>query len=133
MRSSRKKSLERQRAQAELHAFATRLARSNREWQDFATIASHDLQEPLRKIQTFGDRLRSTCSEALSEQGRDYLERMRQAAGRMQLLINDFLAFTRVTTQAQPFVPADLTLWPRPWCPILQDDIEASKRPCRDR
>ena len=97
-----------QRAHAELEDFASRLARSNRDLDDFASIASHDLQEPLRKVTTFGDRLKAKCGGTLDEQGRDYLERMQNAARRMQTLIHDLLAFSRVTTKTQPFVPVDL-------------------------
>jgi PAS domain S-box-containing protein len=85
------------------------LARSNAELQQFASIASHDLQEPLRKIQAFGNRIKDKCDEALTEQGRDYLERMQNAAQRMQTLIDDLLMLSRVTTKAQPFVPVNLT------------------------
>lgn len=84
------------------------LQRSNRELQDFAYVASHDLQEPLRKIQAFGDRLKAKCAAALTKDGADYLERMQNAASRMQTLINDLLAFSRITTKAQPFVAVDL-------------------------
>lgn len=84
------------------------LARSNMELQHFAYIASHDLQEPLRKVTAFGDRLRDKCGHALDEQGRDYLARMQNAASRMQVLINDLLTFSRVTSRAQPFVAVDL-------------------------
>ena len=84
------------------------LARSNRELESFASVASHDLQEPLRKITAFGDRLKSQESEGLSEKGRDYLERMQNAATRMQSLIEDLLAYSRVTTRGQPFVPVSL-------------------------
>jgi light-regulated signal transduction histidine kinase (bacteriophytochrome) len=78
--------------------------------QSFASVASHDLQEPLRKIQAFGDRLRAKCAEQLSDQGKDYLERMQNAAGRMQTLIQDLLQLSRVTSRAQPFQPCDLGL-----------------------
>ncbi|MDB9373515.1 PAS domain-containing protein [Nodularia sphaerocarpa] len=85
------------------------LARSNQELQEFAFIASHDLQEPLRKIISFGDRLTTTSENDLSPQGRDYLERMQNAALRMQTLIKDLLTLSRVTTRAQPFVAVNLT------------------------
>jgi signal transduction histidine kinase len=99
---------ERQRAEEALEQQAQELARSNAELEQFAYVASHDLQEPLRKIRAFGDRLTTTCAEALSDQGGDYLQRMQQAATRMQTLINDLLAYSRVRTKAQPFVPVDL-------------------------
>jgi light-regulated signal transduction histidine kinase (bacteriophytochrome) len=85
------------------------LARSNAELQEFAYVASHDLQEPLRKIQAFGDRLMVKYSDVLTDQGRDYLKRMQNAAERMQALINDLLTLSRVTTRAQPFSPTNLT------------------------
>ncbi len=93
---------------AELASTNTELERSNRELQDFAFVASHDLQEPLRKIQAFGDRLRTVQGPKFDDQGRDYLERMHSAAGRMHTLINDLLTFSRVTTKAQPFESTDL-------------------------
>ena len=93
---------------SELSAMNTELERSNRELQDFAFVASHDLQEPLRKIQAFGDRLARVQGPKFDEQGLDYLARMQNAAGRMHTLINDLLTFSRVTTKAQPFGPTDL-------------------------
>lgn len=99
-------------AQAQLLEEETRqrqeLARSNAELEQFASIASHDLQEPLRKIQAFGNRLKTTCGETLTEQGHDYLERMHNAAQRMQNLIDDLLILSRITTRAHPFVPVNL-------------------------
>ncbi len=98
----------RRRAEEELKKFADRLERSNTELQDFASVASHDLQEPLRKVQAFGDRLKVKCGDALNEEGRDYLERMLNASGRMQTLINDLLTFSRIAIEAKPFVPVNL-------------------------
>ncbi len=95
-------------ANANLRQSTLELERSNRELQDFAFVASHDLQEPLRKIQAFGDRLRRKHGEALGPEGLDYLERMQRAAQRMHVLINDLLTFSRVTSRGQPFVPTDL-------------------------
>ena len=100
--SARKKSEE------ELRNFAARLERSNAELQDFASVASHDLQEPLRKIQAFSDRLKTKWGDTLDEDGLVYLDRMQNAAGRMQTLINDLLTFSRVSSNAQPFVPVNL-------------------------
>ncbi|MFC6998210.1 sensor histidine kinase [Rufibacter roseus] len=91
-----------------LRRYAAELMRSNLELQDFAYVSSHDLQEPLRKIQAFGDRLLTKEQDNLSEQGKDYLERMLNAASRMQNLINDLLAFSRVTSKATPFVKVSL-------------------------
>jgi PAS domain S-box-containing protein len=90
-------------AMQKLRAMNERLEISNRELLDFAYVSSHDLQEPLRKIQAFGDRLKSSCQDSLNEKGLDYLERMLNAANRAQILINDLLDFSRVTTKAQPF------------------------------
>jgi signal transduction histidine kinase len=99
---------QREQVEKTLKEFTAKLERSNRELQDFASVASHDLQEPLRKIQAFGDRLRVKYTEVLGVDGKDYLNRMLNASARMQTLINDLLTFSRVTSKAQPFVPVDL-------------------------
>ena len=99
---------DRKRAEDELKGVLTRLEQSNRELEDFAYVASHDLQEPLRKIRAFGDLLRSKHAEALPPQAQDYIERMQSAAKRMQGLISDLLSFSRVTTKAQPFSRVDI-------------------------
>ena len=91
----------------ELQRYSDELKRSNRELQDFAFVASHDLQEPLRKIRAFGDRLRSRYGDTIGD-GVDYIERMQNAAIRMSKLIDDLLTFSRVSTRAKPFVEVDL-------------------------
>ena len=70
---------ERRMAEDKLNGKAEELARSNRELEQFAFVASHDLQEPLRKIQAFGDRLKTKCEKVDLGEGRDYLERMQNA------------------------------------------------------
>jgi PAS domain S-box-containing protein len=100
---------ERKVAEEKLQDFAARLERSNRELQDFAYVASHDLQEPLRKVAVFSDRLKMKFGAALGDEGVDYIQRMQKATARMQTLITDLLSFSRVTSKAQSFVPVDLS------------------------
>jgi PAS domain S-box-containing protein len=104
-----------------LRQSARQLEASNRELQDFALVASHDLQEPLRKVQMFGDKLRRKYAEALGEEGRDWLQRMTNAAMRGQSLIQGLLAFSRVTTKAQAPVRVDLSQTARE----VTSDLEA--------
>jgi PAS domain S-box-containing protein len=98
----------RKRAEQALWERAQELARSNTELEQFAYVASHDLQEPLRKILAFGDRLKSKCAGPLGAEGSDYLARMQNAAARMQTLIHDLLSLSRVASHAQPLVAVDL-------------------------
>lgn len=95
-------------AELQIREYTIQLERSNRELERFASVASHDLQEPLRKIQAFSDRLRQKYEELLPEPGRDYVNRMQEAAKRMQDLINDLLMFSRLTTKEQRFAPVNL-------------------------
>jgi signal transduction histidine kinase/CHASE3 domain sensor protein len=81
----------------QLQQYNAELKRSNEDLEQFAYVASHDLQEPLRKIRAFGDRLSSKFSDRLEDQGSDYVARMQAAAARMQLLIEDLLSFSRVS------------------------------------
>jgi light-regulated signal transduction histidine kinase (bacteriophytochrome) len=83
--------------------YTRKLERSNRELVDFAYVASHDLQEPLRKIEAFGDRLFKKYRSSLPEDGQMFVDRMQSAAGRMRQLINDLLSYSRITTKASPF------------------------------
>ncbi len=95
-------------AETELFRYTKRLEVSNKELAEFAYVASHDLQEPLRKVQAFGDRLKLKCETELSDTGRDYLDRMQSAAARMQALIADLLSFSRLTNQPKPFAVVNL-------------------------
>lgn len=98
---------ERKQGEERLRETLAELERSNRELQDFAFIASHDLQEPLRKVQAFGERLEQRSTQ-LDETGLDYLRRMRQASGRMQSLIQDLLTYSRVATRGGELLPVAL-------------------------
>jgi signal transduction histidine kinase len=84
------------------------LERSNRMLQDFAFTASHDLQEPLRKISTFGEMILNRNSAGLDGRTRDYLVRMQEAAKRMQALLASLLEYSRVTTKTEPFRQTNL-------------------------
>ena len=118
---------ERKRADETLARKAAELARSNAELEQFAYVASHDLQEPLRKIRAFGDRLKAKLDSTEVGEGRDYLERMQSAAARMQTLINDLLTFSRVISTTQPFVPVDLGAVTREVLGDLEVRIEQTK------
>ena len=98
----------RKKAEMDQARYAAELERSNSELEQFAYVASHDLQEPLRKIRTFSDRLLMKEAEKLDEEGRECLERMHNAAARMQSLIDGLLALSRVTTKGQNLEKVDL-------------------------
>jgi PAS domain S-box-containing protein len=99
---------ERKRTEDQLRASTAMLEQSNRDLADFATVASHDLREPLRKIHSFVGCLRDEQSQALSAEGRNYLDRIQNAASRMKTLVEDLLEFSRVSSKGKPFVPVDL-------------------------
>lgn len=104
-------------AQNDIEAYSKKLEQSNKDLQDFAYISSHDLQEPLRKVQAFADRLQKSEFAALSEQGKDYLQRIINASNRMQRLINDLLELSRITSKTTTFERVDLNL-------VLKDVLE---------
>ncbi len=104
-------------ARQELEASVQELKRSNDNLEQFAYVASHDLQEPLRKVQSFGDILANQFSAELGETGTDIVRRMQSAAARMSVLIRDILAYSRLTTQQAPFAPLNLN-------PIVQDVLD---------
>ena len=85
----------------ELRHTTTRLEASNRELEEFASVAAHDLQEPLRKIQAFGDRLEAGASDRLNDRELEFLSRMTDAAGRMRDLIDDLLQYSRISGDRQ--------------------------------
>jgi signal transduction histidine kinase len=94
--------------QRELEIRLQQLDRSNRELQQFAYVASHDLQEPLRKIMSFSERLLRKYDNLLVDEGKEYIIRMSNAAQRMETLIYDLLSFSRSTQMDQPFELTDL-------------------------
>jgi light-regulated signal transduction histidine kinase (bacteriophytochrome) len=105
---------------------ARELARSNAELEQFASIASHDLQEPLRKVRTFTQQAAVIEADSLSDRGRDYLERANAAAERMQKLIEDLLKFSRVATHGRPFTRVDLAQVTREVLEDLEAQVEHS-------
>lgn len=104
----REEIVRRQSAEKVLNAYSDELTRSNKELEDFAYVASHDLQEPLRKIQAFGNLLLSEYGDELGVEGADYLKRMHSAANRMSTLIDDLLTFSRVTRRERGRQDVDL-------------------------
>ncbi len=95
-------------AEKMLKRYAAEMERSNRELDEFASIAAHDLKEPMRKVLTFGGLLWGKYSSALGPEARDYLDRIRKAAERMQVYINDLLKFSRIAAQPRVLEPVDL-------------------------
>lgn len=84
------------------------LRRSNDDLERFALIAAHDLQEPLRKIQAFGERLLAKHADAADARGREYLDRIVDAAGRMRVMVDDVLTLAKIDAERRPLVPVDL-------------------------
>ncbi len=95
-------------AEEDLKKYSQQLESKNKELQEFTYIASHDLREPLRKIHSFGERLKDKFSETLGERGNDYIERMMNASDRMQTLIDDLLNYSRVTSHGKVFEKINL-------------------------
>ncbi len=92
----------------QLEATRRKLEKSNKELEQFAYVASHDLQEPLRKIIAFGDLLKEETEAGLSDDAKDYLRRMKNASFRMRNLIEGLLQYSRLSTRAAPFEDVDL-------------------------
>lgn len=94
--------------------------------QEFLYSASHDLREPLRKVEGFGALLEKQYGAALAGEGSDYIRRMRSATKRMQQMLNDLLALSRVTAQARPFTRVDLSEAARAACAELAESISGA-------
>lgn len=101
---------ERKEMENRLHESIEELKRSNSELEQFAYISSHDLQEPLRKIQSFSERLQAKYFDILDDRGKDYLNRISASSDRMRKLINDILDFSRITSKGKPFQEIDLNI-----------------------
>ena len=97
-------------AEDTIKGYMRELEQSNRDLEQFAFFASHDLQEPLRKIRFFGDSLVNRLQGRLGEEEQDFFERMLNAGKRLQVMIDDLLTLSRVNTRAQPFEEVDLNL-----------------------
>lgn len=103
------------------------LAAMNQELASFAYVSSHDLQEPLRKIQTFATRIVETEEKNLSDKAKDYFSRMQSAASRMQKLIEDLLSYSRTNTTEKKFEPTDLNEILKEVKTDLKETIESKK------
>jgi light-regulated signal transduction histidine kinase (bacteriophytochrome) len=94
--------------QNELERRLSALNKSNRDLEQFAYVASHDLQEPLRKIIAFGERLAKKYKEQLGSEGQFFVDRMTGAAQRMHALIEDLLAYSRASRQTESYISVNL-------------------------
>lgn len=117
---------ERRLTEHRLAAQRRELERSNTALKEFAFVASHDLQEPLRKIVSFGERLDTASGQQLEGNSRVYLDRMLSAAARMRLLITDLLSYSQIVTGVTPFAPTDLAVVARDVVGDLETSIAES-------
>jgi light-regulated signal transduction histidine kinase (bacteriophytochrome) len=104
-----------------------KLEAANKDLDRFAFMASHDLQEPLRKINVFSERLDSQYGKRLDEEGRKYIHRIQTATNRLQALIKDILTFSKITIDKTVFVNGDLTPLVKDVLAELDDIIKEKK------
>jgi PAS domain S-box-containing protein len=122
IRSAEKRS----RAEEDLRIYASRLEVINKELQDFAFVAAHDLQEPLRKIQTFCDMAIRRCAPALDPTGRDYMERVINSATRMRSFLTSLLRFSRIAIRPEPLKEIDLNSFVREAADVFETLVKES-------
>jgi PAS domain S-box-containing protein len=101
---------ERKQAEEDLKRTAAELARSNRDLQQFASVASHDLREPLRKVRLLLQLLEERCRDQLDDQAHQYLAAVVDSAARLDRLVSDLLAYARVDSRGKPLVPTESAL-----------------------
>ncbi|MFZ2632453.1 MAG: ATP-binding protein [Desulfosalsimonadaceae bacterium] len=107
-----------------LMEYTAKLEKLNEELQEFAFVGSHDLQEPLRKIQTFCDMAQKRCAPVLDSQAQGYLERVRNSAGRMRQLLDDLLQFSRAASKPEPFRKIDLVQLVQEAADIFEESLK---------
>ncbi len=95
-------------AERKMQRYLEKIEQSNRDLEQFANVASHDMREPLRKIRTFCDRLQAKCGDQLNDDGQDYLRRMMDSADRMSVLMENLLEYSRLNSRSQEFEPVDI-------------------------
>ncbi len=117
---------ERKRSEDQINRVSEKLKQSNKDLEQFAFIASHDLKEPLRKIKQFSSNLRRVLGDSLPENAVDYLNRMQAASGRMETMINNLLELSRVNTRTGNFELIDLTTIAKDVLSDLESRIQTS-------
>jgi len=117
---------EHQRAKIKLQQYSKELERSNQDLEDFAYIASHDLQAPLRKVITFGDRLNEEYSSILGKRGQDILRRIENSTQHMRNFISDLLEYSRVNAGVRKFKTINLNEIGKEVISILEESINQS-------
>jgi PAS domain S-box-containing protein len=105
---------------------AQALAQSNANLDQFCTVVTHDLRQPLRTMKSFTQKLAAHCQDQLDDKGREYVERIVRGAERMRVLIDDLLTFSRVATKKKDFARIDGAELFKGACANLQAEIEGS-------